>query len=495
MPHNIAELCESTLFSRNNVRLKWLSEVAFTSLARWIPFVSPDQPTSSEVLTQERGMKLKEFILDAIDACRPGQRKSSESFWELTQSLRIAKLLASVLASDPCLCRILSADSILEIIPEWWDIDLHAEENGQGPHCNCNRSLICPHAFEELRSKLASQLSSLLLQASYAANYAEEERSTAMQRFARLTSCVAVTVARESRKLSRNEQTRRETQRDRVSPTSTAKTEIDTGNSKQWKEKLRQEMMDSASVNCSKIVQLVGSVCRDLEARCETIEEPLQETRAHCRQLVNEAQVLQQRNIELQQRLEQKSTESEALSAKNAMLSREVENTSSKNITSAREIEQLQAQIEIDRSRAQEKLLAAEQDAAIAELEGKASVAILEEQLSCHQAQIDNHSDEKQALQRAFTNLQNESQKLREGEQKTFQSLEKRINAAVAEKDSITIEAEIRVCKLQAELNKSKEDLRSRSKIWADMERTLQKELDAARNRAIEARALFTIQV
>ncbi|KAL9621716.1 MAG: hypothetical protein Q9160_003834 [Pyrenula sp. 1 TL-2023] len=494
-PHKITELCESILLSRDNVRLPWLSEVAFTSLARWMPFLSPDQQNFSEALTKKRGINPKEFILDAIDACRPGQRNTSESFRKLTQSLWIAKFLASVLPTDPHLCKILSAGSIMEIIPEWWDLDLQAEENAQREHCNCNRSRICPHAFEDLRTKVASQFSSLLLQASYAARYADEERSTALQCSARLTSCVAVSAARETVKLSQIMQSKRETQRNRATPTLVTKKESRTGDSERWKEMLRQDIMDSASVNCSKVVQFVGSVCQELEARCETIEEPLQETRARCGQLANEVQALQKRNAELQQSLEQKSTELEFSSIRNAMLLGEVENASSKNITSTREIEQLQAKIELGRSNAQEKISAAEQDAAIAEIDGKASIAILEEQLSCLQATIDSHSDEKEALRRALEDLQSESQKLREGDQKMIRSLEERVSAAVTEKCSISMEAEKRVCKLQVELKGSKEDLRSRDETWADREQSLQKELDAARNREIEAHAQFVIQL
>lgn len=488
VPDTLLDLSVSIVLHRQNIGFGPNAGSALASVLDWILPVLLQRNKIGEESADTRQFNATAYMQKAVDLCRPGQRLTSDLFRNLRHFLQITQCFLSASATSTEICEMIATKAALELIPGWWDLDLCPDEQEAPEHSSCTKSSICPNAIGNLRTELAIFVSSLIAQATCLVAFEAAERTCVAKGFTKLFSLLRVGETRLRCEPSPGKLSRRA---DVLYDFTVTGVESDAGASLHWREKLRQELINSASSDSVKVANLVGSICRDLEDRCNTVEKPLREAVAECAQLTNEVATATNRNMELQTALDKLSVSMESVSAEKMRAESQLDNSSDKLASSTRDIERLEAQLELERSTAGKKA----EEAAVDELGRRTLVAVLEEKVSCKDVEVADLEDEVKTLKGALLCSESERKQLYQKALDTERSYDGRIQSMKEESVSISANMENKLRAIQNRLDEADDELRNRTEISANREHDLQAEVDRAQARENETYINFRNQV
>ncbi|KAI5801674.1 hypothetical protein DFH27DRAFT_653042 [Peziza echinospora] len=200
-----------------------------------------------------------------------------------------------------------------------------------------------------------------------------------------------------------------------------------------WRDRLLHELTRDTTRQHSGILTFVGEICRDLEARCDTVERPLRESQSRCLHLQKLVDEAVERTASLEELLEGKSKDVENLDAEKERLEQQLDVAFDKTNEYEERIEALRAQIasEKDLRRKDGKEWKGKMD----ELEKEHLGALAE-----GQARVSEVEGELEGMQDTVTELG----RVVEGERKVVKELTSQIEALKSEASIKTAEVEQR---------------------------------------------------
>ncbi|PGH26669.1 hypothetical protein AJ80_01615 [Polytolypa hystricis UAMH7299] len=159
--------------------------------------------------------------------------------------------------------------------------------------------------------------------------------------------------------------------------------------SQDWRSKLAQNLTGHAEQFHGLVIQQMGQICRDLETRCNTVEEPLRSAREELGKLGAQYETCKQQRDKLMCKEAEVQTAMSALEAENQRLRQRAENAENRAHSLSSRLQTTQNELENSIRSGREALDHAEQRARDAELKYMATLTAKEDAIEERQEEID----------------------------------------------------------------------------------------------------------
>jgi hypothetical protein len=220
----------------------------------------------------------------AIDQCQPGRPLNPRSFLDTKfAGIAIASLRQNVTNSAALPAHIVNY-LISQGVPEWWNLDLFGLNASWKASDDCSASNCCHHESEKIRLRLTASISSLFIEAALSPSTGPLKGRTSPAILSSLMQQLEKPRLAESC-LSCSYNGVLQEQTDGLLAGNPAAVG---GGSHEWRQNLAIALKTAASDSHELIIGHVNSICHDLETRCNTAEEPLQEALAKASALQGE---------------------------------------------------------------------------------------------------------------------------------------------------------------------------------------------------------------
>ena len=183
---------------------------------------------------------------------------------------------------------------------------------------------------------------------------------------------------------------------------------------REWQTGLRAELHRHAAQCHELVLAKVGEVCRDLEDRCESIEEPLQMEKKHSDDLQMKIDLAYTRCKDLEDQARERSLALEGLEAENARLLHRSERIEEQHQSVISEIDRLKTELEQASAATRNASESATEAARLQELDKLACTAARDETIECLRSEIKSQGNRMEDLDAEISSFRNETAKLQE---------------------------------------------------------------------------------
>ena len=454
----------------------------------------------SDSSTSETTRALARFLLED---CRPGRSLSVND----GLNVQVAETLVDHLVSLNRRQDSPLAEAMVQVLdeaalPEWWCLDLGTS----GMLENCGALSVCSRDHENRRQRLCTDVSLLMvaISSTSSATMSRQNFGIIRQRLSYEPSTVRHTPCQYPQPMS---------------PYSGGDTVPSApGSSCNWQEELKSRLAESSKHTASHVERFVCELTKDLQARCDHVEEPLRHARAKAedlqtsldrtKQALQEARnscdqskqaldsttnVLAQTNFRQQETLDSLFSLRQLYEESQSELSNVQEAMARQQPEFRQEAEELQARGLAERTELQRvhELRAADFEEQLAELHASVSslkdeIRWLRDEMKRTQEEADSH------YQQQVIQLQEEAQTMQEEARKHADELETRISTIQDESQQLHTELRQREAEAQglersngdieAQLGNVNRDLRSSRDEAAELRASLIQEQNKARD-------------
>ena len=229
-----------------------------------------------------------------------------------------------------------------------------------------------------------------------------------------------------------------------LSPVEVGGTPTNTTNDRSWKGRLKEQLLQESAQQYETVIQTMDRVCRDLETRCHTVEQPLREEQAKSNELASQLETLKTENSKLQIEAQEYRMVLDGLESEKKDFTDQIEDTGRRLERSLGELQNLQRMFEQEKEQAAANARRFEMAANQRELEYLATKAADDEIIDEQITRLSSLQEQLEAAEAKIAALGSEASTSR---RRTIE-----LEMVIHERDVRSTERDMHMCKTETEI-------------------------------------------